>query len=96
MVNPTTFTNSSDVIGLVLVTMTNDVTGSIFLTLFYFTILLTVLCLGVGLPLEWTAIFVLPVAIASLAYYDDYLQIGGFALLYLGIVFAKNWVGSKY
>lgn len=95
MVTPAFFINNTGVIGVVISSMTNNVTGSLFLTLLYIMIVLVALCLGAGLPIEWTLIIMLPLLIVTMAYSSDFLSVGGFALMYLGIIFAKNWFANR-
>lgn len=83
--------NSTDVIGIVINSLTTEVTGSLFLSLFMIFLLLYVLALASGLPVEWTAIIMLPLILYLYACSGDFLQLAGFALIYLGFILAKYW-----
>lgn len=95
MVQPTFFINETSFIGLMFTMLTNNVTGSPFLSLVVLFLFLLVLCLAAGIPMEWTAIFILPLCIYLMAYSSQFLQIAGFVLIYLGILLAKTWFASE-
>ena len=95
MVNPTFFVNSSDFVGMIFTMLTNNITGSPFLSLVVIFMFLLALAIGAGIPMEWTAIFILPLSLYLMAYSSDFLQIAGFILIYLGILLAKTWFVSE-
>lgn len=95
IMQPTFFVNSSDIVGLAFTMFTNNITGSPFLTLVVIFMFLLVLAMGAGIPMEWTAIFLLPLSLYLMAFSSDWLQIAGFILIYLGILLAKTWFASE-
>lgn len=70
---------------------TNDITGSLFLTLLGVVMILMLLCLLLRLPMEFSAILVLPLLIGLMAYMQEFVAIGGVFLIYLGIILGKNF-----
>ena len=76
----------------VLAGLTNGVTGSFFLTLLIISLLLMMIALGMRIPIEITAIILLPLHLGLLACLGtDFLAITGTILIYLGIVLGKNF-----
>lgn len=82
------FVNEGGFIGSVLSGLTN-LTGSLFLTLFCLMIVLIVIALAIGLPIETISIIYLPILIAYASYSSDYMAIFGATLIYTGILIAK-------
>lgn len=95
MTTPTFFLNTTDVIGVVIMALTNNVTGNLFLTLLMILIFLVALCVAASIPIEWTVIFLLPLILYLFAYNSEFLQIAGFALVYIGVLLAKTWVTNR-
>lgn len=65
-------------------------TGSVFLTLLIIIMILTVLSLGLRIPLEFTAIFILPLMIGVATYTSNIIPVLGATLIYLGVLLGKN------
>ena len=89
MVNQTLF-NASGVIGQA-ITSAGDTTGDIFLTLLLIVIVLVIICLAAGLPMETSVIVVLPLIFGSWAVSGEFVSVGGVAVIYLAVIFAKNF-----
>ena len=68
------------------------VTGSVFLTLFFLSMLIMALILICKIPLELSMIFILPLHLVILSYYGDWLSVAGSFLIYSGIILAKNFL----
>lgn len=84
--------DTTGVIYTVLVSMTTDVTGSFFLTTLVISLILMVLALGLRIPVEISAIILLPIHLGFLACLGtDWLAITGTILIYLGILLGKNF-----
>lgn len=86
------FINWSQSIGQILTAGTQNTTGSMFLTLLLIFILLLAVCLMFGIELEYTAILVLPLGLAYMSYYSDFLKMGAVLLFYLGFVFTNKFI----
>jgi hypothetical protein len=72
--------------------MTVNVTGSFFLTTLVIALFLIAFCMFFKIPVEFTAIILLPIHLAFLACVGaDWLSIGGTLLIYLGILLGKNF-----
>lgn len=89
---PAIFINETGTAGIIFQAFTNNITGSIFLTLVLITIIIMAFFASFGLPLELSAIFVLPMYLIFMAFSHEYLAIGGLLLIYLGITFGKNFI----
>ena len=85
------FINETGFIATVLTSLTNNITGSLFLSLLMITILLLLICLLFRLPIEFSAVLLVPFFIVCMAATSDYLALGGTILIYLGIIMAKNF-----
>lgn len=95
MPTPDFFINSTDVVGITITALVNNVTGSLFLALMMIVMLLFALCIAASIPIEWTIIFMLPLLIYLMAFSSEWLQVTGFALIYLGILFAKTYMANR-
>jgi hypothetical protein len=85
------FFNSTDHFGTVLYYMTTDITGSLFLTLLIILLVIVAVALALRIPVEFTAVLIVPVMLVLMAYTSEFLAIGGLLLIYLGILTAKNF-----
>lgn len=68
----------------------NQVTGSWFLTLLIVVILIMVVFAVLGLGVEWSVIFIMPLMLSLMAYDATFYPAGGAMLLYLAFLLAKN------
>lgn len=74
-----------------LATMTVNVTGSFFISTLLIAFFFMGICALFGIPLEFTAIILLPLHLGFLACLGtDWLAITGVILIYLGILLGKN------
>jgi hypothetical protein len=91
--NTTIFLNQTGTIGQIYLAATQNITGSEFLTLLGLIIIIIAFFFLFGLPLEATAIFILPMLITFGVYSQNLISVLGLALIYLGMIFAKNfWI----
>lgn len=65
-------------------------TGDIFTAMMLIVILLVILALALTLPLEASAVFVLPFLIFCYACVPNFTAVFGVTLIYLGVVLANN------
>lgn len=70
----------------------SNITGSLFLSLLMIAVLLMVILLAFGLPVELSAVVVLPLFLVLMAYDATFYRAGGALLIYLGFIIAKNWI----
>lgn len=85
------FINATDIVGPLLSQGTNDVTGSLFLTLFIVFMVFVLLGLMFRLGIAEITIIMMPMLIALMAYYSEWYAVGGIMLIALGVIFAKNF-----
>ena len=68
----------------------NAITGSVFLTLLSVVLVLMLVAMIFRMPIEFTAVFILPSLLTFLAFESEFLAVGGVILIYLGILLGKN------
>lgn len=81
---------TTTVIGTILDSITQNVTGSLFLTLLFITMLFIAIAGAFSLPLELTAPFILPFLLVSAVVTSEIIPVLGATLIYLAIVFTKR------
>lgn len=80
--------NESGFFGIIIVGLTNNVTGSLFLTMMMIFILFIVTALAMRMPPIVASIVFLPFLLTLASISSDYLSIVGIVLLYLGYTLA--------
>lgn len=85
------FINWSQSIGIVINNATSNMTGDILLTLLIVMIVLIAIALMFGIPLELTAIIILPLNLAYMAYYSQYFVGIGILILYISFILTKRF-----
>lgn len=71
--------------------LTTSVTGSYFLSLLMIVLLFMTIVVAFRMPVEISAVLVLPLLIALLSCDGDWMSITGVTLIYLGILVGKNF-----
>lgn len=89
------FLDNTGIVASIITGLTNDVTGSLFLTYLMIIFLLVVFAIALRIPIEYTVIVVFPVMGVILAYNGDFLGITGAFAIYLAIIIAKNFFISR-
>lgn len=84
--------NMSNSLGLVIGTGSQDVTGSLVVTLLLIMILLFGICLMFKMPIEVSGVIMLPLMIVSSSYYNNLLAPLIAFLLYFAVIIAKYWL----
>jgi hypothetical protein len=84
------FLNSSGVVSGIVVGLV-DLTGNYFSSMLLIVFFLLILCIALQLPLEVSAIFVLPFLITCYAFIPNFTAVLGVFLIYAGIILAKNF-----
>lgn len=84
------FINSTSVTAGIINGLT-EITGDYFSAMLFVVILLILFAVALQLPLEVTAIFVMPFLLSCYAFVPSFTAVTGVALVYLGIIFAKNF-----
>jgi hypothetical protein len=85
------FINASGMIGTIMSSGTQSLTGSMVASLFFILMFLIVMAMMFGIPLEFCVIFILPFCIGVASYYSNFLIPVVFILLYVSSIIAKNW-----
>lgn len=86
------FINMSNFVGILIGKATEDITGSLFITLLLLVLVLIAFAMLFQIPLEWTTIFILPLLLGYMAYYKEYVIIGSVAFIYLALVFTQKFI----
>jgi hypothetical protein len=86
------FLNESGTLGFLILEFTNNVTGSLFITMLLLIISLMALTMLFRIPLEYSMVYILPLLLVLMAYSSEFLVIGTVVLLYLAIIMAKMWI----
>ena len=72
-----------------------NITGSFFLSLLLIIILMITLALVLKIPIEFTAIFILPLLLTLTAYESQLISVLGAILIYLGVLLGKHFFFKK-
>lgn len=83
--------NTTGTLGLILVTGTQTLTGNMFGTLMVLYLIIMVLAFLFGIPIEFTAILILPLTLGCMAYYGEFLATGSCLIIYMAFIMTKNW-----
>lgn len=86
------FINSTDVIGRILDSGTNTLTGSMVATLFFILLFLIVVAFMFGIPLEFLAVIILPFCLALGSYYNNFYVPIIILIIFVASIIAKNWL----
>jgi hypothetical protein len=73
----------------------DNVGGSWFVTIMLIVMFIMLIALVMRVPMELTAIFILPLLLVCYAYLPDFLAITGVLLIYIGILIGSNWFFNK-
>lgn len=69
----------------------NGITGSAFLSLLFIVIILFLIAILFRIPIEFTAIFILPLVLTFAAFYGEFVAVTGVLLIYLGVLLGKHF-----
>jgi hypothetical protein len=85
------FINETGTIGVIYNAVVTNITGSEFLTLLGVLLIMLLFLMAFHIPIEAGAILILPMLLIFMAFNNNILAIAGIALIYLGIILAKNF-----
>lgn len=88
----TGFMNCSQIIGQVIITTSDYTTGSLFLTFLFVMLFLITVAILFKIKLEYTMLLIMPLLLAFMSYYQDFIAFGGVILIYLGIILTKHFI----
>lgn len=86
-----TFINSTGTVGIIYNQATQNITGSEFITLLGLIIIIITFFMLFQIPIEATLVLIMPMLIIYGVYSQDLIGFLGLTLLYLGVIFAKNF-----
>ena len=89
------FMNSTGSLAILLQYATLYITGSESLTLIILLLLSILIGLAFRLPIEVILLLEVPIILVLMAFYSEFLAIGGIILIGLAIVFALNYFIRK-
>jgi hypothetical protein len=84
--------NTTGEVGVILEAMTTNVTGSVFLTLLAVVIVVMALAFAARIPIEWTALIIYPVILATATVTDEFLPVLGVLIFYSAVLLSKNFI----
>lgn len=84
--------NTTGIIGQVLMSGTENVTGSFLVTLFIIIMALFAITMALGIPIEVTGLLFIPLLIGLGAYYSIIQIILIPVFLIIAYIIAKNWL----
>jgi len=82
--------DTNSMIGTIIVSLTNNITGSLFLTLLFITMVFLGLAGAFKMPLELTIPFILPFFLVGYMVSGAFLPVLGVAIIYLSILLLKR------
>jgi len=72
--------------------LTTNFTGSWEVTFAIVTVFFIVILLALRVPLEFSAIIVVPMALVFMAFSGNYVSFGTILIAYLGLILSKNFL----
>jgi len=85
------FINEGGFIAGFIMDMTMNLTGSLFVSLLVIMFFFILVAMLFRLPMEVSAVILLPLFLSFMAATSEFVVVGGVILIYLGIIFAKNF-----
>lgn len=86
-----TFVNASGVIGQMLSQGSTNLTGDLFSTIMLIFLILLVVAVAFRMTFEFIVIIFMPMIIILMAYYSEWYVVGGAFLIFLAVLFARNF-----
>ena len=84
--------NETDIIYSVVSGLSNNVTGSVFLTLLLITAGIMLFAFAFRIPLEFTVILIFPLLVAfAVEGGAEFFSVLGVAMIYISVLIAKNF-----
>ena len=84
------FINSSGSTATIVKGLYDNVGGSWFATISLIILFVILIAVIMRIPMELTAIFIIPLLLVCFVYVPDFLSVLGVALLYVGVIVGKN------
>lgn len=84
--------NSSQAIGQIISAGTNGIFGSLELAIITIVIFLLAMAFMFGIPLEYLAIIILPLSMATAIYLTSFWVAIFIIIIYVAMIIAKNWL----
>lgn len=84
--------NATGIIGQILGAGTTNLFGSIELTIITIVLFLLVIAFMFGIPLEYLAVIILPLCLATAIYLTSFWVAIFIIIIYVTMIIAKNWL----
>ena len=84
--------NSTSTIGNILKYMTSDVTGNVYLTLFIIFIVALLMCMLFSIPMEFSAIILLPLSLVCSIAVGNFVLILVVSIIYISMFLARVFI----
>lgn len=85
------FINDIGIMGIIIDNLTQNVTGSLFLSLLFITLIIVAAAFLLQIQVEWTAIFIFPFLIVVGSFYSAFMPVMGVGIIWLALIMANNW-----
>ena len=89
------FINSTGSTATIVKGLFDNVGGSWFTTIMLIMMFIILIAIVLRIPIELTALFIIPMFIACYVYVPDFKAITGVLLLYIGLIIGKYWFLNK-
>lgn len=85
------FFNASGTLGHILTSSVN-MTGDIIVSLLILIIILLAIAIMFNIPIEFTVVVVLPLLMAYMSYYGQFVAVGIVTIIYLAFILLKRFI----
>lgn len=86
------FINQSGIIGTIIQGGVDNIAGNLYVALLIIMLILIVTALMFGIPMEFTALIILPLLLSYMAYFKEWLSTGIVIMLYLTFIVTKRFI----
>ena len=84
--------NCDDILGKVILSISTQTTGDIFITFLFILLIILAVALMFGIRLEYTMIIILPLLLGLMIASSQFIGIGAVVLIYLAIILTGNFI----
>lgn len=84
--------NCNDIIGQVIISITTQTTGDLFITMLMAVAALMAIALMFNIKLEYTAILILPILLALMGITKEFIAFGVIIIIYLATILTANFI----
>lgn len=86
------FLNCTDIIGETILVTTEQTTGTLFITFFVLVLLFIAFGAIFRIKIEYSILLCMPILLALMSYYQEFLAIGSVILIYFAFLITKHFI----